>query len=1296
MGRSVARSTPTTKDRRTAVSPFRSLPELHPHEVELRVAVKDLSRDVAPEKFRSKAKSVGGFVFGLLVFPQGTKSAPEHARKSRPGKKDDDKDKDKDKDKKDEKDDEKSKVNRTKKEKEKVKAALLKEVPKEKDKDADKDDAKKDKKDTRWISAFVEARPTEDYPAHWFFEDVQFLVSLINFQDLKKSIVKHDKHTFSPVESSDGKAIDRGWHDFVHCDEVTLRTSGFVDSKDDTVCFRASVYLAGAMKVNSKTKSRYMSLGKIDPAVNEKVPRYLNSLVQVWYHLGLFRNAIYSASITGPGQKKTSVLPALREVFVRLQHRTLAASCSPLCSAFGRKTWSKMCKADADSFCTEIFQSLQAEFIPSAEVLKAEEAGAKAAGKAKAKAKAIPRVVEVPLENRALWETIQEMFEFEVEWIAQAIDGGDFSDSHIYQGPCFTLVVRGFTCLEDTLDHYFSPRIIEDGSGLRVKTMRKFRRMPNVLQWCLKRGDYDCGTGLSGVTETFLSFPRQIDMGKYSEGAGLYHLYAIMVECDDHFLSYIRPEMEGDRGQWYRFDERESSCAVSNATAVDSSFGGEEWLCVNYLYGPSAVLKRPRESRASMLIYAKDDMLRTLLRELRLPKLCPELHMPLQREMPQAGSVELEAANRAEAELLEVVDAELLAEVRKKKAKQKKKQKEKQIKERKNQARTEETEATEATNEKDEAESEEEEEEEEKPAKVDLQEVEARAMNTPTEFDEEGFEENLRAARGKKARGAAKAKAGPAPAESNNKNKKKESQAYPAYPSPGLPAAPQPAPVTPMVATASAKEPVVDDNKSASEGRRSPRSSDAGSTAGSVAKGALRGEQKSGGQQVKTLTPSEGSAPNAPNATGGTPNLGNAAANGPRPNGTAPARVNGVPASAQSKPARAEPKAREQPQPGPAATPAAAQPLVQATHAAQAAQGAQAAQARPPAIAHAASISSVATTAEMGEGTERHHPSSSSRSLPKDDGVKIYPEQLIAGENLMDDYAQFICAICKLVARHPVMMRSCVHIFCDSCFRQYVNETRPNVCCPTCQQAVKKDDVVKLESATGAGLALLHRLYSGMKVRCVYHPETGEVDSPEVAKAKRNRLSCKWSGALLDFTVHLGNCQVHAAVCEPRGNPGRGLSDGGLASASAPREAREAREARSLRGICVVTEPYQVATPGTLSVQRGMHVWVNDVGEHHAEWAWGQLYQDFQTVSDPAWVPRCVLKQALYWVRGPFDREGQPAAQTSYLHLWGSEVVTVENFNNGWTYGTKMAGPHYNQPEESGWYPQACIGNPLE
>eukprot|EP00971_Amphidinium_carterae_P309433 6149142-Amphidinium_carterae.2 len=36
-----------------------------------------------------------------------------------------------------------------------------------------------------------------------------------------------------------------------------------------------------------------------------------------------------------------------------------------------------------------------------------------------------------------------------------------------------------------------------------------------------------------------------------------------MVESDEHYWSYIRPEMEGDQGQWYRFDDRESTtCAM--------------------------------------------------------------------------------------------------------------------------------------------------------------------------------------------------------------------------------------------------------------------------------------------------------------------------------------------------------------------------------------------------------------------------------------------------------------------------------------------------------------------------------------------------------------------------------------------------------------------------------------------------------------------------------------------------------------------------------------------------------------
>eukprot|EP00439_Symbiodinium_sp_Y106_P034128 s7598_g4.t1 len=287
---------------------------------------------------------------------------------------------------------------------------------------------------------------------------------------------------------------------------------------------------------------------------------------------------------------------------------------------------------------------------------------------------------------------------------------------------------------------------LSPGAEVVLRMNATAKAKPSVLQWYLKRGDYDCCTGLSGLTETFLRFPRQIDMGKYAEGGAVYHLYAIMVECDDHYLSYIRPEMEGDRGQWYRFDDREAGsavCGVSNATAVDASFGGEEWLCVNYLYGPSAVLKRPRESRASMLLYLKDSELQQLLREPKLPKLCPELQMPLQRgEHLQAGSVELEAAAAAEAELLNDLHVEQLKEVKKKKAKQKKKQKEK---ERKHQVRPgEDSGSFEPVRDTDERE-EDSEDDEEAPSEPPMEAVEKEV-----DSDEEGFEEVLRVARGKK------------------------------------------------------------------------------------------------------------------------------------------------------------------------------------------------------------------------------------------------------------------------------------------------------------------------------------------------------------------------------------------------------------------------------------------------------------------------------------------------------------------------------------------------------------------
>lgn len=75
----------------------------------------------------------------------------------------------------------------------------------------------------------------------------------------------------------------------------------------------------------------------------------------------------------------------------------------------------------------------------------------------------------------------------------------------------------------------------------------------------------------------------------FDERDGEYALYSVMVEWESpavRHYAYVRPEMEGDKGQWYRFADGPTDCvhAVPNATVFDASEGGQEWLCVNYLY----------------------------------------------------------------------------------------------------------------------------------------------------------------------------------------------------------------------------------------------------------------------------------------------------------------------------------------------------------------------------------------------------------------------------------------------------------------------------------------------------------------------------------------------------------------------------------------------------------------------------------------------------------------------------------------------------------------------------------------
>eukprot|EP00397_Hematodinium_sp_SG-2012_P000800 GEMP01000801.1.p1 GENE.GEMP01000801.1~~GEMP01000801.1.p1 ORF type:complete len:1095 (+),score=286.67 GEMP01000801.1:1174-4458(+) len=231
--------------------------------------------------------------------------------------------------------------------------------------------------------------------------------------------------------------------------------------------------------------------------------------------------------------------------------------------------------------------------------------------------------------------------------------------------------------------HYFAKkRVLNSGDGT-CTARRLIRSLPPIVMWHLKRGEYDP----EGIPDTYFEFPRRIDMARYVErrdDADLnFVLYAVVVEVEPsvgherRYYAFLRPEMEGDKGQWYRFDDGpvNSVHAVSNATAMDASLGGEEWLCVNYLYGPGSVLTRPKSSRACLLCYIREADAAQLLKEPRLPKSKDKKGSEMRARSPMSAADEI--ANMRAESLIEELEQQELREQKKKQQKQKKKHKEK-------------------------------------------------------------------------------------------------------------------------------------------------------------------------------------------------------------------------------------------------------------------------------------------------------------------------------------------------------------------------------------------------------------------------------------------------------------------------------------------------------------------------------------------------------------------------------------------------------------------------------------------
>lgn len=151
---------------------------------------------------------------------------------------------------------------------------------------------------------------------------------------------------------------------------------------------------------------------------------------------------------------------------------------------------------------------------------------------------------------------------------------------------------------------------------------------------------------------------------------------------------------------------------------------------------------------------------------------------------------------------------------------------------------------------------------------------------------------------------------------------------------------------------------------------------------------------------------------------------------------------------------------------------------------------------------------------------------------------RIAPAQL---EGRPDEQAkQFVCQLCGFVVVKPIMT-NCLHLFCDACFREYVQnkvlELKAKsiplkfIPCPkdNCTDFLMRNQITlldKVDNASGAS-AVLRRLRNNLRVKCVHHTDFwGEPFGAE-ASALKHRVTCSWEG---DFSSYDDHVEKHCAV----------------------------------------------------------------------------------------------------------------------------------------------------------------------
>lgn len=137
------------------------------------------------------------------------------------------------------------------------------------------------------------------------------------------------------------------------------------------------------------------------------------------------------------------------------------------------------------------------------------------------------------------------------------------------------LVIRGVSSIEEALDNYVKPEIMNGDNQWKVEELNnrkfdaekgfKFRELPYILTLQLKRFDYDPQTWSRIKLANKVTYPFILDMSKYvskERKKYLYELYSVLIHAGNanggHYYAYIKNFADG---KWYEFND-------TNVTAI--------------------------------------------------------------------------------------------------------------------------------------------------------------------------------------------------------------------------------------------------------------------------------------------------------------------------------------------------------------------------------------------------------------------------------------------------------------------------------------------------------------------------------------------------------------------------------------------------------------------------------------------------------------------------------------------------------------------------------------------------------